>query len=528
MTKREITDRAKRYLQENNHAEALKLYRQAWDDYPEERSAWDALFSVKALRESSGRDMDWENEMLEAFPEDEKLSGIYSWLLYDRHIKNFNENDPGAAEPSIEKILELVGQQDKREEKENSYPCPATIGVMKLLKAYKKPNLNIAKTRYWLEKLAPEKLSRREVTFLAGDGQERESASDFENYCSIKTNLLLKTEQYEDCIAWCDKALSELPNLHYNNQVWFQRRKALSLVKLGRVEEAEAIFEHILEDKAGQKWFIQAELSEIYVEEKDYENGLKYAAEAALTGKDYDKKARLFFNMSRIYAWLGEKDKGKDHAKLVRAINRQFEYQDRPEYIEMYGYFGLEDRDGDDWKPLVGKCRQYWQETCFQGRQQHTGKIKLLHRNGKSGIITGEGGRDYFFSVREIINFNRRKPLENAKVSFYLKSATDRDGNPDEHAEHIEVLAWPTPVKYLGELKMGDSISGIVDGVAPFGLFIRAGGTTGLLHRSKIPFVSREDNLQDQFFKGMKVEVEVIGFKGEKLDLAWGKKEHSH
>ncbi|MCB9053311.1 MAG: S1 RNA-binding domain-containing protein [Lewinellaceae bacterium] len=524
MNKFEQSQEAKRLLNSGQAGEAFRLYRDIWEALPEDRNEWDAFFAIKALRqwEQSNEPMDenlkatlpaWEEEMLEQFPDSEKVKNMYAWLLYDRHVKHFDENNPDASEPGIQKLVEVAGQQDKNLEEKDAYPCPATLGVLKLLKAYKKPNLNLGKTEYWLGKLAPEKLSRKEQQYETQEGKERKGASDFEDYCSLITNFLLARERYEECMHWCYRALNDLPELHYDNQIWFKRRIGLSLLKLGRMEEAEAAFEDILQEKAGQKWFIESELSELYLEEKEYEKALAHAVNAALIGRDYDKKARLFFNMSRIFAWLGHKEEGKDHAELIRAVNQKFDYQDRQEYRKMYKYFGLDTAAPVSFRDTLDRCRKHWHTAAFRGREQYQGTIKLIHRNGKSGILTREDGADFFFSIRELAHFNPKRQMEGAKVTFYLKPATDRDGNPDHHAEHIEVTSWPEIVKEADGLKVGDELTGVVNGVAPFGVFVKVGPATGLLHRSKIPHVSREEGLALRFPEGAEIKVRILSFR---------------
>lgn len=533
MSKFEQSQEARKLLKAGQPDQALSIYRDIWETYPEERNEWDAYFGLKALKECKqlviGKDENlipdlpsWETAIIEQFADSERVTGIYAWVLYYRYIKPFDENNPARAEAGVEKMLEIVGQKDMTIEENQNYPCPATMGVMKLLKAYKKPNLNIHKTSYWLEKIDPEKLNRQSSPYETDDGKTRESASDFEDYCSLKTNYLFKTEQYQTCIEWCEKALSEVSKFHYDNDIWFQRRQALSLTKVGANEEAETIFEKILESKNGEKWFIEFELSELYLEEKNYEKALDHAVKAALIGKDYDKKVRLFFNMSRIFAFRKQIKEGRMHAQLVKAVLTKFEFGEKPEYQEMYNYFKL-DENSVPFKEILQQCKKCWKVVAFEGRTQYLGKIKYLHKSGKSGIVTTQDGVEYFFAVRDIINDNPHKLIAEAEVEFYLKAATDPQGNPTQHAEHLKVTKWPKMEVSSSGLKIGDQLNGVIDGIAPFGLFVKVGEVTGLLHRSKIPDIARGEDLSHKFCQGNNISVEVIGFREGKPNFGCSK-----
>ncbi len=72
----------------------------------------------------------------------------------------------------------------------------------------------------------------------------------------------------------------------------------------------------------------------------------------------------------------------------------------------------------------------------------------------------------------------------------------------------------------LETLKVGDNLSGMVTGIAPFGLFVNAGGLEGLVHLSEISW-DKVTNPSDFYKIGDKVEVQVIGLHDNGKKVAY-------
>jgi ribosomal protein S1 len=71
----------------------------------------------------------------------------------------------------------------------------------------------------------------------------------------------------------------------------------------------------------------------------------------------------------------------------------------------------------------------------------------------------------------------------------------------------------------LGELKVGDRVTGKVSGVVKFGIFVTFDGLEGLVHISEIAW-GHVSNPHQYAKLGDDVEVEIIGIEGEKLSLS--------
>jgi tetratricopeptide (TPR) repeat protein len=518
MSKRELTDTAKG-LVKTEPPKAFALYKQAWEEYCEHFNNWDAFFLFQSLRNSGSTDLNIENEILEKFRGDEKVTGMYSWILFDRHVKHFDATNISEFEPGILRLTEIAKQKDLVNSTDG-IPCPYTIGVIKMLKAYKKPNFNIQKVGFWLDKLDDNKLSRKPNKYFDDQRkQEVEMASDYESFLSIKAKYLERNEDFDECISVCDRALAEIENMHHDNQIWFKRLKALSLISSGKSDEGEQLLESLLQDRKGQKWFIKKELAEVFNENSDYEKALNFAIDAAMTGEDYSLKTDLYLLIARIFFRLGKVDEASNHAKLLLAITQQEERRDKLEHEKIYQHFSLDLGSKLDVNEWLQKCKKNWEMHQFGSLAKEEGMIERVHENGKSGFIKSTEGKRRFFSMREFVNRTRSdSKLDGYKVVYYLKTALNNRGEEDFHATHIEIIERPSIEK---SIRVGDVFDGTIDGITSFGLFIKFHGSKGLLHRKNLP-TSKTETLEEKYHKGdaIRIRIKARTDKGWDLDEA--------
>ncbi|MFN8324839.1 MAG: hypothetical protein U0T80_03675 [Flavobacteriaceae bacterium] len=137
-------------------------------------------------------------------------------------------------------------------------------------------------------------------------------ASDYEKYYALKTKSLYKLSEYNLCIDSCNQALNTITEFHYNNDLWFKMRIALSEDKLGNHEKGEDLLQEILKSKAGSdKWFLYRDISEIYFEQKEYNKAWKLAVEATYYGNEPHFLIGLFLLQAKILFKLNRVDDGK-------------------------------------------------------------------------------------------------------------------------------------------------------------------------------------------------------------------------
>lgn len=71
----------------------------------------------------------------------------------------------------------------------------------------------------------------------------------------------------------------------------------------------------------------------------------------------------------------------------------------------------------------------------------------------------------------------------------------------------------------MGQLKVGDKVTGVISGLVKFGMFVAFNGLEGLVHISEIAWGHVKDPAE--FGKlGDKVDVQIIGLEGDKISLS--------
>jgi hypothetical protein len=441
-SKKDLTNLAKQKLDSGDFQEALDIYYQLYIDFPNEWNSWDTVFLLKCLRNNAilPESVDIENIVI-AHIDEAPVKNLYVWYLFDQHVKNFNKDYIWKHEKGIKKITEISEQKDYITNQDR-VPCPYTIGIFKLIKAYKKPNINVNKVQEWITKLEPKKLSKNEIEFTDTDGKIKRQASDYEEYYSILTSLLQKQEKHQECIDNCDIALSSISKFHYDNDIWFKRKKALSLIALGDIKAGKSILLQILQGHKGQKWFIYQEIAEIEFDDKNHEQALINCCKASLFQGDEDKKIKLYLIMARCYYKIQEIEKSKFLAELIGLIVQKYDLRLTDEVSKILNYYKIpypkseiENYLREKQTQLINICKQdqLRDEKVFQG------KIHRIHSNQKSGHLNSYNNERYFFGMRDI-QCNKSHLAEGTAVEFFLKQSQNQQGTLEDHAVITKII----------------------------------------------------------------------------------------
>jgi len=417
---------AKELRQEKKFKEAVDLYAQMYDDESVVFNNWDIWSYVHSLKNCGQLDKSIElsEKHIEEYPDFELLKNNLVWAYFDKYIRNFNSDSINEIERALNRIYELNGQQEINET--NKIPCAFTIGVFKVLKHYRRPNFNLFKTRYWIDKISPEKLSKQEQT-MEQNGVERKLASDFENYYSYLISLQYNEGSFKECIQSAELALESISHFHYDNSNWFKRRMALSYFELGELDKAEEILSP-LEKGTNEKWFIEYELSQIYFEQRDFGKSLEFALKAAKNFGDDFMKVNLYTHLARIFYKQDKIQYAKAHAELVICIKRDNGSKLDSKQEKLVSFFNLDFEGEKSLKEQKRIVEKIWDELVYDGQKLLKGTIVKILPNGKAGFINEDYRGSYFFSFRSVKG-NKRLITEGSRVIFYLKEGFDKKKN---------------------------------------------------------------------------------------------------
>lgn len=436
-TKQELETKAKSNL-ESNPNEAVRLYRLMYEQYPEQFNSWDAFYSIKGMRASDSLDISWASELAEKY-KDEKVSGLYGWLVFDKCVKGKERTEIIRNEKHIESLITLSPQKNLKED--DKFPCPTTISILAIAKAYSKPNLNSTKVEFYLERLNIDFLSLKS-SGSKDEGDNDEYASDFEKYCSLMTKALLKNGKFEECKALSELALNHIEKFHNNNGLWFKMRIALSEYGLGNQEKSLELFQGLLKSKAGSdKWFLYRDIALIYFEQKNFEKAWKYAVDASFYGGEQNKMIGLYLLQARILFKLNRTSEASILAELIASILNENQSRDKLEYNRLFSYFKTDRLNVKPVKEIIKTLNIFWQNERYENKTKSKGIIISIHHNGKGGRIKDSSGKLFGFSKKDLVK--KLKSIDNLKganIEFYaMKSFDGKD-----IAESIEVLNFPT------------------------------------------------------------------------------------
>jgi tetratricopeptide (TPR) repeat protein len=434
----EILQQAKDHRKANRFEEAVILYETAYNDPNIILNNWDIWGYVHSLRKTGQleKSIELSEKHIIEYPDFPNLKNNLVWAYFDKSIRKFDSHKVPETEHALERIFSLQGQVEVTDE--SKIPCPFTVGVFKVLKAYKKPNFNTSKVRYWLDKLDPVKLSKKEQTTVAEDTKERKLASDFENYYSYLATLLYKERKFQESIEVSEFALANIQKLHYDNNIWFKRRIALCYIELGDLGKGEEILKS-LDTGKGDKWFIESDISLIYFEQNDYEKALQYALKAAKNFGDDLMKINLYVHLARIFFKLQKPAEAKVHAELVIAIKQANDARIDLELQKLITYFKLDISQRFDLRNKKKEAEKIWDEYLFEGQEKLTGTINKILPNGKTGFLKQDNSRETYYFNFSSVKARKQDIKEGKSVKFFLKNSFDKKKNK-ESKEAIEIV----------------------------------------------------------------------------------------
>lgn len=512
-TKRDFEAKAKALIS-TNPDEAVKLYKELWETYPDQFNDWDAFYSIKAMRASNSPNLNWAKELSEKFKGD-RVGNLYGWLIFDRCVKGKNRTELLSNEKFIESLITLSTQKNLKED--DAFPCPTTISIMKLCDAHAENLFNARKINELISGLDYNIMSDKSKTIDTQERGEIELSSDLEKYFALKTKALLKLGEFEECKDLSTKGLEMLQKFHYNNDLWFKMRIALSEDGLGNHQKSEELLKRLLESKAGNdKWFLYRDISEVYFEQKDYVKSWKYSVDAAFYGNEPHFLIGLYLLQARILFKLDRPTEGKILAELIAAILKEQEWNDKAEYNKLFTYYKIDRTSLRTVAEILKEARNFWQKERYGDKQKTKGTIISIHKNGKIGRIKDPNNNIVEFHKKDLIN--RLKSIESlsgATVEFYIMESYEGKNI----AENISVIS--KSVSNNQDNIVGKIFDGVVKNVADFGVFVKLeGAPDGLLHKNSIPNNLRE-NLNSEFPKGKKIKVKIdkITEKGVQLKL---------
>jgi tetratricopeptide (TPR) repeat protein len=428
-----IKKQATEFRKAKNYEQALPLYKQLWEEHRENCNEWEGwgyAFCLKHTKDYQ-KALEISREVYTLNKEFENIKGVYAWSIYYTEISVEKVNNESNFFKAGVGILKLSKQDDQY--------SPYTITVFKILEYLnEKAIYPTDKILEWTSKINYEILDTTPYVFNDEEGKPRELASKKEQYFMWRTKALLEKGLYAECIELSQKALDTFESFHYSNDIWFLRRISLSYKGLGQHETALDQLKSLLKRK--NEWFIHKEIAEIYFEQGNNEQAMKFAVDSALCYGDADKKLHLYKLLSDILIKNNQNQESGKHIEFIYYIRKAHEWNIDDELQSLIQKFQIETNKTVNLKDLERELKQLWEKLKFNNQPQLKGVIKSILPNGKAGFVETENKKSYYFQLR---NFKGKYELATAgqKVIFFLEEGFDTKKNKKtENAVNIKPI----------------------------------------------------------------------------------------
>jgi len=384
----------------------------------------------------------------------------YGWLLFDKLKNQSNNEEADNEEYDIFKDAEdetaIVGlpiyQAPKDElldriynllpilDYTSQYSPFSKLFNLVLKTENKKPNSNWKYVDLICKSVDYNKLNTECESFEAeikGRIKTIEIASDKEVWFAFQSKALLKLGQFQECFDISQLALEQIDKFHYNNNIWFARRIALTKKHLGDSASAIKELEKILLRK--QDWFIQAELGELYLEINKIDKALELFVRAALNHGDAEYKIGVFLNIGKLLKQKEDNKTAFEHFLLVKLIREEHQWRVPQQIDELIKSTKPETvPDYKNSKELINHLKNFWTTLIPQPivnnldknkRYLLKGFISNIRLDKGFGFIKGEDKIDYFFKLDDFKE-DKTKLINGLKVSYESKSPKEQGKNP--------------------------------------------------------------------------------------------------
>lgn len=424
--------------QSGQFEEALEIYRELWEAHRQEFDEWSTWNYAKSAQKCGHHD---EADQVarycyEQWPDFDLGRQVLAWSHYYR----FFQGDPNNGGPQTsdywEAAEEVVSLCEEDPYSKYSPFSRVLFSVVDELEDGPSTQANAEKRLEWLKHMDPDRLSAQADSFRDDSGKHREVASDREDWYSHMSKALLDAERHEDCIQLCQEALQRIPELHYDNDVWFKVRIAKAKAALGRTEEAMADLKEIVPKKP--EWHIYKELATLAYQLNQYDEALRYGAEAALRDGPLHFKWEAFLLMAVTLRESDEADLAKRHARLAARIRGEKGWNIEGRTKELLNEFEVDPGEGPPPKKLFQDLKDQWNEWTREALPHHQGVIDWVHDEKPFGFIEIDGKDESVYFETRSFDGAEERCTGGTRVQFYVKESYDKKKD-EMSTEAVEV-----------------------------------------------------------------------------------------
>lgn len=415
------------------YAEAIKIYADVWQAAPMAFNAyhgWSYAYSLQQTKQY-GASLDVCRQLYPLHGHYAPLKQCYAWNIY---FTVFKENYPGEindaeASRALTAVWELCppGQPFSP-----AHRC--LFARVKQLARRKE----IPWEEIWqlLNLTQPALLCKDPYVLPSAGNKQKTLASDLEEWYSWCSKALLHTGRWEACVNLCSEALQNITLWHYSNNIWFLRRKAAALHKMGKTEEALIIMDSLVAQK--KDWYLLADRAAATA---DAAEALAWYARASLKPSEPHMKVGMWEQMAHLLLQMGNTEAAWQHLQLCNSVRFQQGWPLLPLPRPLQEIPLPEVSENEKPQVWIKKITPFWQQHLLPQWQKQQGVIHTVMPGNQSGFIRSHGSSNtVYFRMKEVLHKN--KPIEpGTPVSYYLEETLHpKNQTITVHAVQIEII----------------------------------------------------------------------------------------
>ncbi len=410
---------ASQYRRNKQYKTALQIYREEWDKDPQQFNEWDgwsyaySLKQMKLFQEA----LEVCRQLYSRYKHSQFINNLYAQCIFYTQIKVKDTPNLSVQKKAVRAMVNLSPPHQ-----EYSLSGVAIFHLCKNL--MKTPPVPWQEIESWIDIMDPDLLSQTPFSYKDRRGKMVEYASQQEEWYSIKIRIKGGLEQPKELLRVLEEAQKKGFQWHYQNDVWMERKRAFAYKQLGDEEKAEKILRKVLRKK--RDWFLYADLGDVLKEKE--EKLATYCQAALLEGKP-KMKVNLYDRIAKLIQDDTEKVEGyKQHLLLIARIRMENGWDLSTELEAALDKNEVNLGQVNHFMDVHKKLLPFWEKYSGREERKESGQIKYLHKNGKSGMILGKNGKDYFFGMKAVTK-GKKEVQPGCKVEFEITDGFDKKKN---------------------------------------------------------------------------------------------------